>query len=69
MRTDRRVTVFSALNARGKTLDAEPSFGPSGGLYENEGHVVVDLGGGFGLARSIELFARVLNLFDRQYDG
>lgn len=66
--TGGRVTVFSALDARGKTLDAEPSFGPSGGLYENDGHAVVDLGGSFHLAHGIEAFARVLNLFDRDYE-
>jgi outer membrane cobalamin receptor len=63
-----RVTVFSALEARGETLDAEPSFGPSGGLYVNDGHAVVDLGGAFQLGAGIEAFARVLNLFDRDYE-
>jgi outer membrane receptor protein involved in Fe transport len=63
-----RVTVFSALEARGETLDAEPSFGPSGGLYANDGHAVVDLGGAFQLGAGIEAFARVLNLFDQDYE-
>ena len=29
----------------GETLDAEPAFGPSGGLYTNEGHTIVNIGG------------------------
>ena len=66
--TGGRVTVFSALDARGQTLDAEPSFGPSGGFYDNPGHAVVDLGGAFRLARGVEAVARVLNLFDRDYE-
>jgi outer membrane receptor protein involved in Fe transport len=63
-----RATVFAALNARGETLDAEPAFGPSGGLYENPGRTLVDLGGGYTLVRGLELFARVLNLFDKDYE-
>ena len=46
-----RATVFAALNARGETLDAEPAFGPSGGLYENPGRTLVDLGGGYTLVQ------------------
>ncbi len=63
-----RATVFAALNARGETLDAEPAFGPSGGLYENPGRTLVDLGGGYTLVRGLEVFARVLNLFDKDYE-
>jgi outer membrane receptor protein involved in Fe transport len=63
-----RVTMFAGLEARGKTLDAEPAFGPSGGLYENPGHAIVDLGGGYSIVRGVEVFARVLNLLDRDYE-
>ena len=56
------------LDARGETLDAEPAFGPSGGLYTNEGRGLVDLGGAARLARSVEVFARVLNLLDKDYE-
>jgi outer membrane receptor protein involved in Fe transport len=66
--TTGRTTVFAALNARGETLDAEPSFGPSGGLYENTGRTLVDLGGGYTLVKGIEIFARILNLFDENYE-
>jgi vitamin B12 transporter len=63
-----RATVFGGLTARGKTLDAEPAFGPSGGLYDNPGYAVVDVGGAYRIARGVETFARVLNLFDRDYE-
>jgi outer membrane cobalamin receptor len=63
-----RTTVFATLNARGDTLDAEPAFGPSGGLYENPGRTLVDLGSGYALVRGVEVFARVLNLFDKDYE-
>lgn len=66
--TGGRFTAFSQLDARGSTLDAEPAFGPSGGLYENDGHTVVDLGGSFRVGRGLEAFARILNLFNRDYE-
>jgi outer membrane cobalamin receptor len=66
--TESRTTVFMSVDARGTTLDAEPAFGPSGGLYENPGHGVIDLGGSFRIARGLEAFARVLNAFDRDYE-
>jgi outer membrane cobalamin receptor len=61
-------SAFGALTARGKTLDAEPAFGPSGGLYDNPGYAVVDLGGSYHVVRGVEVFARVMNLFDRAYE-
>jgi vitamin B12 transporter len=56
------------IDARGEALDAEPSFGPSGGLYDNPGRTVADLGGTLRLVRSVEVFARVLNVLDRGYE-
>ena len=61
-------SAFAGLTARGETLDAEPAFGPSGGLYDNPGYVVVDFGGSFRITRGVDVFARVLNLFDRAYE-
>jgi outer membrane cobalamin receptor len=63
-----RASMFAELNARGATLDAEPAFGPGGGLYENPGRTIVDLGGSFRVVRGVEVYARVLNLFDRTYE-
>lgn len=61
-------SAFAGLTARGDTLDAEPAFGPSGGLYDNPGYCVIDLGGSYRVTRGVEVFARVLNLFDRDYE-
>ena len=63
-----RASLFATVDARGETLDAEPNFGPSGGLYQNPGRTVVDMGGTFQLLRHVDVFARVLNLFDRDYE-
>lgn len=63
-----RAGAFLQIQARGEALDAEPSFGPTGGLYMNPGHTVVNLGGSWQAAKAIEVFARALNLFDRHYE-
>jgi outer membrane cobalamin receptor len=66
--TIRRASVFATLDSRSATLDAEPAFGPAGGLYTNPGRTVVDAGGAFRMFRHVELYARVMNLFDRDYE-
>ena len=66
--TRARGSAFVQVVMRGQALDAEPSFGPSGGLYQNPGHTVANFGGSWQPVRSIEVFARVLNLFDRGYE-
>jgi outer membrane receptor protein involved in Fe transport len=66
--THQRGSVFTTVDSRGESLDAEPSFGPSGGLYWNAGRTVTDLVGTLRLVRSVEVFARVLNLLDREYE-
>ncbi|MEO7135333.1 MAG: TonB-dependent receptor, partial [Vicinamibacterales bacterium] len=57
-----RASAFTQLQIRGEALDAEPAFGPSGGLYMNVGHSVVNLGGSWRPVKAIEVFARALNL-------
>jgi outer membrane cobalamin receptor len=66
--TSERASLFATIAARGATLDAEPAFGASGGLYENPGRTIVDLGGGVRIVRGVEVFARALNLFDRAFE-
>lgn len=66
--TQGRVSAFAQVQVRGQALDAEPAFGPSGGLYQNDGHTVVNVGGSFRPVRAVEIFARALNLFDRDYE-
>ena len=66
--TQRAGDAFAQIQARGETLDAEPSFGPSGGLYTNQGYAVVNIGGSWRPREALEVFARALNLFDRDYE-
>jgi outer membrane cobalamin receptor len=63
-----RASAFAQIQMRGDTLDAEPAFGPTGGLYANPGHAVVNAGGAWRPVKAVEIFARALNLFDRSYE-
>jgi outer membrane cobalamin receptor len=64
----RRAQLFATFIARGATLDAEPAFGPSGGLFDHPGFATIDAGGSVRLFTRVDAFARVLNLFDRTYE-
>jgi outer membrane receptor protein involved in Fe transport len=63
-----RGSAFVTLGARGRTLDVDPTFGAFGGLFENRGHTAATAGAAWRVARSVELFGRVANLFDRSYE-
>jgi len=63
-----RTSLFATLEARGDALDVEPAFGAGGGLYQNPGYGAVSVGGSVHLARGLDVFARVLNLLDRDYE-
>jgi vitamin B12 transporter len=63
-----RMSAFTQLQIRGEALDAEPAFGPTGGLFMNPGHSVMNLGGSWRPVKAVEVFARALNLFDRDYE-
>lgn len=66
--THSRASAFAQLHLRGEALDVEPAFGATGGLYDNPGHAVVNLGGSFRPVKTLEIFVRALNLFDREYE-
>ena len=66
--TNNRASAFAQLQVRGKTLDIEPAFGATGGLYTNEGHAVFNVGGSWRPVKAVDIFARALNLFDRRYE-
>jgi outer membrane cobalamin receptor len=59
---------FLQVLVRGEALDAEPTFGPTGGLYGNPGYAVTHLGGSIRVAGGLTVIARVLNLFDANYE-
>ena len=63
-----RAAAFAQLQVRGETLDIEPAFGATGGLYMNGGHAVLNAGGSWRPAKAVEVFVRALNLFDRDYE-
>ncbi len=62
------LTAFGQVGARGRTLDVEPSFGAFGGFFTNPGYGVVTAGAALELRSGLDLFARVTNLLDRQYE-
>lgn len=63
-----RVSTFGEAILRGATLDAEPTFGPTGGLFENPGYAVIHVGASVRLVRGVDLYGRITNLFDRSYE-
>jgi outer membrane receptor protein involved in Fe transport len=63
-----RWSAFAQLMVRGEALDAEPAFGPTGGLYWNDGYAVTNLGGTWRITPWLSTEARVLNLFDTDYE-
>ncbi len=63
-----RLSGFARVGGRGRMLDTEPNLGVSGGLFEARGYVVADAGASFALGGGLEVFGRVTNLLDRQYE-
>ena len=64
--TNTRITAFAIVNGRGQMLDLEPNFASS--TYPSEGYAVVSAGATFTINRMVQGFARVNNLFDRDYE-
>ncbi|HUF23789.1 MAG TPA: TonB-dependent receptor [Vicinamibacterales bacterium] len=62
------LSAFFTVDARGRTLDIEPSFGLFGGLFENPGYASSSAGASWQVGRRVTLFGRVTNLFDRRYE-
>jgi outer membrane receptor protein involved in Fe transport len=63
-----RLSAFAEVRSRGHVLDIEPSYGAFGGLFDSSGFTVVDAGATWRLTKAVEIFARGLNLLDRQYE-
>ena len=64
--TDRRYTVFFTLNGRGSMLDLEPNRASS--VFEAPGFVTSGIGGSVQVHRSVAIYGRISNAFDRQYE-
>jgi outer membrane cobalamin receptor len=63
-----RVSGFFRIDGRGETRDIDPSFGASLGVLDNPGFTTADLGATVRLLDQIDVFGRVTNLFDRDYE-
>jgi outer membrane cobalamin receptor len=64
-----RASAFLQGGGRSRVLDVEPTLGtfhPE--FFDAPGYSVWTIGGAFRLHRTLELFARVENLFDRRYE-
>ena len=66
--THPRATVWIRGGGRGRVLSVEPSYGTFGGLFDAAGYSTWNAGGCVRIARQLEIFGRVENLFDRQYE-
>ena len=63
-----RAGAFVQVLMRGEALDAEPAFGPTGGLYANPGYTVTNFGGSFDVGYGVTVIGRVLNAWDARYE-
>jgi outer membrane cobalamin receptor len=63
-----RITGWIRGGGRGRVLAVEPSYGTFGGLFDASGYNVWNAGASWRVARQLEVFGRVENLFDREYE-
>ena len=66
--THARAGAFVEINGRGDFLDTEPNFGTFGGLFTAPGYATVTIGASVRTIQHVEIFGRVSNLLDRQYE-
>jgi len=63
-----RLTAFVQGGARSSVRDVDPSFGTFGGLFDAPGYTTWNAGAAWKLLSRIEVFGRITNLFDRDYE-
>lgn len=63
-----RVSGFFRIDGRGRTLDIDPSWGASAGLFDTAGYLVADAGLAVDVHRTVQVHLRATNLFDRGYE-
>lgn len=63
-----RSSAFARLTARSGVLDVDPTYGAFGGKIHAAGYWVADAGASVAIGRHLDVFGRVNNLFDRQYE-
>jgi outer membrane receptor protein involved in Fe transport len=64
--THARGSAFALVSGRGRTRDLEPSFASE--IFDNRGYATATIGGALRLVRGVEIFGRLTNLFDRDYE-
>jgi outer membrane receptor protein involved in Fe transport len=62
----RHGSAFVTIGGRGRMADLEPNFTSS--LYTNPGYVTAAVGGSFIVARHVEIFGRLTNALNRNYE-
>ncbi len=62
------VTAWIRGGGRGRVLAVEPSYGSFGGLFDAAGYNVWSTGASWQVSRQLEVFGRIENLFDRDYE-
>jgi outer membrane receptor protein involved in Fe transport len=65
----RVATAYFRAGGRSQSLDVEPNWGASGGLFSSPGFGVADAGVTFHAGRYADVLVRADNLFDRQYEA
>lgn len=63
-----RLSAFGQWQWRGQTLDAEPFWGPSGGLYANPAYALVNAGVALTVRGRLAVTGRVMNLGNARYE-
>jgi outer membrane cobalamin receptor len=63
-----RLNAFGQWQWRGQSLDAEPHWGPSGGLYANPAYALVNAGVAVTLRGRLSVTGRVMNLGNIRYE-
>jgi len=63
-----RLSAFGQWQWRGQTLDAEPFWGPSGGLYANPAYALVNAGVAVTVRGRLAVTGRVMNLGNARYE-
>jgi outer membrane cobalamin receptor len=63
-----RLSAFLQGGGRSRVVDVDPSFGTFGGLFDLAGYSSWNAGASWRLHRRLEIFGRVSNLFDRDYE-
>jgi outer membrane cobalamin receptor len=53
---------------RGVVLDADPTYGPSGGFFTNKGYTRADVGCSYQLPGGIEVYTRINNFLNQKYE-